>query len=462
MIRRDRPARNRPGPPRRWALTALILAAVFGSSFALLTPPSRVADEPAHFRRAYAISEGQLMARRRAEGIGNEIPRSVVDLSHDFLVGSPFRSGPSGSTVAVRDALQRPLEPFDRKFIAYPNTALYGVVSYAPQAVALAVGRVFTDSVLLLFYLGRLASVAAAAFLLALTLRVAPFHRPVFFLLGLLPMSVFQTGSFSADAVTNGLAFLLTAYTLRCAYGERPRVRASDWAILSGLSILLALAKPGYVLLSTIVFLIPKARCESAGRKLAGASAVLLAAFGTTALWAAAVSSRSLAEVPGPGPAAALLADPIGLPALMLWDHVLALPRSAVQFVGVLGWADVPLPLPVVVAQGLLVLWAALTSGGPGRMLRFQQKMLLAAIVLGTLLLVTLPFYAPLIAPGPEGSSGHRPQGRYLLPVGPVAFLLLENARWRVDWDRRIGVLAAWVACVLAIALYRVVARFYL
>lgn len=421
-----------------------------------------MADEPAHFRRAYAISEGQLTARRRAEGVGNEIPRSVVDLSHDFLVGFPFRSGPSGFTAAVREAFQRPLEPLDRKFIAYPNTALYGVVSYAPQAAALAVGRVFTDSVLSLFYLGRLASVAAAAFLLALTLRVAPFHRPVFFLLGLLPMFVFQTGSFSADAMTNGLAFLLTAYTLQCAYGERPRVRTSDWAILSGLSILLALAKPGYVLLAAIVFLIPATRCGSPGRKLAGASAVLLGAFGTTALWAAAVSSRGLVDAPGRGPTAVLLADPIGLPVRMLWDHVLALPRSAVQFIGVLGWADVPLPLPVVVAAGLLVLWSALTSGGPGRILRFPQRALLAAVVVGTVLLVTLPFYAPLIAPGPEGSSGHRPQGRYLLPVGPVAFLLIENAHWRVDWDRHIGALAAWVAGVLAIALYRVVARFYL
>ena len=461
MTGRIRPAQPRPGPSHRWARTALILAALFGSCFALLTPPSRVADEPAHFRRAWAISEGQPMARRRAEGVGNEIPRSVVDLSHDFLVGFPFRAGPAISTSAILEEFRRPLRPLDRKFVPFPNTALYGVVSYAPQAAALAVGRVFTDSVLFLFYLGRLASVATAALLLALALRAVPFHRPLFFVLGLLPMSVFQAASFSADPVTTGLAFVLTAFTLRCAFGDRPRIEATDWAILAGLSILLALAKPGYVLLAAIGFLIPKARCGSSSRKLAGASGVLAVALATTALWAAAVSSHGLVEAPGKGPVAAFLADPIGLTVRMLADHVLAFPRSAVQFVGNLGWADVSLPFPVVLAHGLLVLWTALASGDPGRTLRLAQKALLAAIVLGTVVLVTLPFYAPLIAPGPEGSAAHRPQGRYFLPLGPAVFLLLENRRWGFDWDRRLRTLAGWIAFVLAIALYRVVARYY-
>jgi hypothetical protein len=42
-----------------------------------------------------------------------------------------------------------------------------------------------------------------------------------------------------------------------------------------------------------------------------------------------------------------------------------------------------------------------------------------------------------------------------------LAFLPLSNRRLRIDWDRRRGLLAAWAAVFLGVALAATVARFY-
>jgi hypothetical protein len=86
---------------------------------------------------------------------------------------------------------------------------------------------------------------------------------------------------------------------------------------------------------------------------------------------------------------------------------------------------------------------------------------ILAAVVLGSVLLVAAPFYISVIPPGPEGASAHHPQGRYLLPLGPAALLLLCNRRWALDWNARRQALAGWTALVLAVSVASVAARYY-
>ncbi|MGE5277369.1 MAG: DUF2142 domain-containing protein [Acidobacteriota bacterium] len=445
-----------------WARAAFGLALFFGLLFAVVTPPSQAPDEPAHFRRAWGISEGRMFAERREDRVGAEVPTSVVDVSHDFLAGLPFHPERKIRPDAILAGFRIPLVASQREFIAFPNTALYGPVCYAPQAAAFALGRLFTRSVLALFYLGRVANVAAAAVLLALALRAVPFFRPVFFLAGLVPMAVFQAGSLSADGVTNGVAILLTAWILRCAFGEKARVEGSEVAWLLLLSVLLALTKPGYLLLSGLVLLVPSHRFGSRTRWAAIVTLVAVSAVGGAAMWAAAVNSRGLLGPPAAGPAASLRAAPAAFLLRMLADHLRRAPTLAAQFLGKLGWADVTIPVALLAAHGLVLLLTALTAGPTALRLRGRDRAILAAVVLGTVLIVAAPFYISVIPPGPEGASAHHPQGRYLLPLGPAALLLLCNRRWALDWEARRRALAGWVALVLAVSVASVAARYYL
>ncbi len=359
-------------------------------------------------------------------------------------------------------AFRVPLRPSERGFAAFSNTALHGFVCYGPQAAAMVLGRRFTSSVLLLFYLGRLANAIAAALLLGLAVRTAPLARPVFFLVGLLPMAVFLAGSISADAMTNGLAFVLTAFALACAFGHRAKVQGRDLAVLVLLSILLALTKPGYLLLSGLVFLIPGERFGSRRGAWAARLLVVSATLVAAVCWAMVLRSRGVVGSPDAGPAGFTGAGAAEVALRMLSDYARRAPALAVQFVGKLGWADVSLPIGVVAVHGVVVLFVALTCGRNAPGLRARDRSILAAVALTTALIVAAPFYFRLRPPGPEGAAAHHPQGRYLLPLGPIGFLLLSNRRWTLDWDARLGALAAWAAFVLGVALVSVAVRYYL
>lgn len=446
--------------PNPWYLPAFGLALVFGSLFALLTPPSQAPDEPSHARRAWAISEGRLLPERRGDRVGGEVPKSVVDLSHDFLAGIPFHRERKIRLATILAGYAVPLDPDRREFIAYPNTALYGPVCYAPQAAAFAIGRRFTRSVLLLFTLGRLANALAAAALLALAVRAAPVFRPALFLCGLLPMAVFQAGSLSADAVTNGLAFLLTAWCLRSRGREQARMAPADLVVLLLLGALLALSKPGYLLLSGLVLLVPTARFGSGSRRVAATVAMLASTAGCAALWAAMLRERGALGSPASSNVATLRAEPASFLLRMLADLWERAPTLAVQFLGKLGWADVSVPAALLAAYGLVILLVGAT-GRVAPELRLRDRAIVAAIILATVCFVALPFSLPLFPPGPEGAAAHHFQGRYLLPLGPAGLLLVSGRRRGFDWDRRWRALAGWTALVLVASVVSVVVRYY-
>ena len=448
---------------RRWALAAFLLATVFGSLFALVTPPSQAPDEPAHFRRAYAVSEGRLVAVRRDGRVGNDVPRSVVLVSHDFLDGLPFHPETKQRPRAILEGFRTPLQADDRQFIAFPNAALHGPLAYAPQAAAIALGRVATRSVLALFYAGRLGNVAAGSVLLGLACAAAPVGRPVLLLVGLLPMAVFQMSSLSADGPTNALAFLWIALVLRFAVGPgRGPVSGAGAAGLFSAAVLLGLMKPGYAPLAALVFLIPRGRIGTGRAAGFVRWGVLLAALVAGTVWAAA-AIRLLPVRPDPAGwirrSAALLGGERPDRTVLL-EAVRSAGRVAVQLVGKLGWADVSLPIPVVLAAAGVLLFAAVGSGSD-TFPYFRARILLAGVSLGTFLVLAAPYYIPIFPPGPEGSAAHHFHGRYLLPLAPAALLVLARRRSAIDWDRRLVALCLWAGLVLVAALAAVVARYY-
>ena len=101
--------------------------------------------------------------------------------------------------------------------------SIYSPVAYLPQAAAIAAGRAFGLHPLALMYLGRVANLMVWIALGYAAIRAAPdLGRPLLLLL-LMPMSIFQAASLSADATTNGLAALLAAVVWRYATaGTRP------------------------------------------------------------------------------------------------------------------------------------------------------------------------------------------------------------------------------------------------
>jgi hypothetical protein len=110
------------------------------------------------------------------------------------------------------------------------------------------------------------------------------------------------------------------------------------------------------------------------------------------------------------------------------------------------------------VAGFAVVVLAAMTSGD-GPSLHLPQRLVLFAVLVASVLWIAALLYVVWTPYGAHVVVSL--QGRYLIPLGPLAFLPLSNRRWRIDWDRHGSLLAAWAASFLCVALAATAARFY-
>lgn len=231
----------------------VLFGTLFGLIFVFFTPPYQVPDEPKHFFRAYQVSEGRWRAERSGDRVGGFLPQALVATAP---VVEPLTSVRTDPHVLREKFGQRatPTEP--RAFTPFPNTATYSPIPYLPQAAGIGFARLFGGSIWVQFYAGRLANLLGWLVIGWLALRLVSVRRWTVVFLFLLPMSVSQAASVSADVLTNALGWLALALTLHTALAERPWTRRRVVALIV-VYTLLALTKPVYVLAAGSLCIIP-------------------------------------------------------------------------------------------------------------------------------------------------------------------------------------------------------------
>jgi uncharacterized membrane protein len=420
----------------------LALGLAGGLLLVFVTPPFHVPDEPAHFFHAYQVATAAAAEAGPGGAIGYRLPASLRELAELCTAGvafHPMRRLPPGVLAA---AWRLPLAPERSVFLPAGSLTLYTPVPYLAAAAGVAAGRLLGLGPLALLYLARLGNLAAALAVSWLAVRIAPAQRWLLALLALTPMAMFERSSASADALTGALPLLLVAcllsLVLRRAAGE-PAGREPPVLLVLATAFLVAAAKGVYFLLDLLVFLVPpgirgEERAAGRARAVAGLWAGGLGAAVAGAGISAWVTHRFASlgfRQPGVDPEAQLrgvLAAPLHFLGLAAADYAHHVPRYAAGLVGNFGWLDTPLPRPAVVLWGLLLLAAALTGGDPALALAAWQRQLAVAVTGAVLLLLSLSQYVTWTPLGAGFVAGL--QGRYFLPVAPVAAILFYNRRF--------------------------------
>ena len=157
----------------------IIIALFFGTLFSVLTPPTKVADEPAHLLRSCEVADGIFY---------NKTPAQNVKSDKYFL------------TVFSRD-----------NYIGQHQATGYSPVLYTIPAAAIKIGSLFTGNGLLLFYFARFLNMLFWISVTALAIRITPVFKWLFLFAPLLPMTVFEGMSVAAHSFNTPFAFLFFA-----------------------------------------------------------------------------------------------------------------------------------------------------------------------------------------------------------------------------------------------------------
>lgn len=444
--------------PGRFVLMALLL---FGAIFAIVTPPFQVPDEPAHFYRAYRVSEGHLDLLPPPGHLVAPLPASLLRLGGEIFGDLPFHPERKTSSGAILAAFRIPLAPERREPMAFANG--YACVSYLAPAIGIAAGRLLGAPPLALLYLARLTNLLWGAVAIAFAVRRLPAFAWLAAMVALTPMALSLLGSSSGDVTILASSFLLVSTVARLAWGTA-EARRSDLVLLVVASAVLCASKPPYLPLALLALLIPAARFPR-GRR----AAFLLLHLGLSLLAAAwpVVTSRPSGFGRSEGGVDAgrqihdSLLHPFHFLGVVIRDYAAHSPRYLGQLVGKLGWLDVQVPIPFLVVYLAVLLALVFLDTSPRIEPRPWQRGIAAVAVLAGMVLVSASQYATWTPYGADFVLGI--QGRYFLPLVLPAAWVLHSRRWagRLDPGRLGVALGAFSVISCGIAVWALVGRYY-
>lgn len=439
---------------RRWS-AAFWWAGAFAllSTLSLLVPPMQSPDENAHLMRAEMLSHGQWRLQPAPEGtpaalagLGGWVDKNLAFYSDAFMaiVVNTDASLPA----QVRKNTAEWGWSNSRIFYPAPGTGYYFPLVYAPQALALWIGRTVGLGVADSYQLARSCSLLVICLLVATAWRrLRP--NPAVIAIATLPMCLFQAVSPTLDGITTAMALLAISDFRVCAQNHsHPSEREPPWSLYACLFFLVTSRAHLLPLLLLPVFLAWKRRSATAW-----ISTCLLVLLSMAWIGFAAASTTDVRVIRehSTGDLVRLYAAHPQEFFLMLWQTLRhhELPDFYVRsFIGILGWLDVPLTDSYyqIIGTGLLLSAAASLSWRSGRA-DLASRSVLAIVALASSLLVFLalaltwnPYAAPII----EGV-----QGRYfIVPALVIGYALSGSDTYQLPARRP---WAFWMAALLAL-----------
>ena len=431
------------------------LALVFGLSLVFLTPPLQVYDEIDHFNRSYQLTEFNILQ------FDSTVPDSLMQLFYNYSKMT-FDTLKKTSIDEILSHREVELNPQARSRIFVPRY----IFPYFPQAIGIFVGKMFNCSPVVLLYIGRIFNLLFSIALIYLAIRNAPILKWTFFLLGLMPMTLFLCASLSKDGMVISFAFLLIALFLRFAYDQQKKINATDLIVLFAVSFLVATTRSIYIILTGMFLLIPIYKIGSLKKYIFIFMSLIITVFLVTQIEALkplfqpkaaaatqptmhlTLSSNAL-STPAPTPIPVenfqrsdrpkfppegvnfieqkrfILNNPIQYMGIIFNTVSYSSTFYLDSFVGILGWLNKPLPKWHINLYLWILLITALLFSNKNIRITLTNKLIIASIFTAGVLLIETGLYLVWTPVG--GNYILDVQGRYFIPYAPLFFLLLYN-----------------------------------
>lgn len=248
------------------ALKTAVLVFLAGLCFVFANPPMQAPDETMHFLRAYAVGSGQFLFDEKQQ-FPNDVNLLVRDFPGAYINGvSGEKLAPDDPTIA--DAFARySADKAEGAVAPGAFTPVQQLVPYFPQALGVAVGRLFGADALACMYLARAANLLCYAVLCGYAAAVIRRFSAVLIALAISPVSLFMAGSCSSDGLFMGLTWIFIALCLSDVVTKK---RLAVLALCFGLTFH---AKYTTLALLPLLLLLPFEQKPRKGKKALSAAA---------------------------------------------------------------------------------------------------------------------------------------------------------------------------------------------
>lgn len=450
-----------PQAPNRWASFCLALL-IAGFVLMAIVPPFQAPDEYDHVKRAYLLSQGQLLLHSvDGSSSGGQIDTGLLSYMDHFtpLKGNAGRKLSSDEAIDAGGIHWTNVSSFQSPV----GTAYYFPALYLPQAIGLGIGKALDLSVGQSYRLSRFLAISTCLILLICAFRIYP--PPLFVLAVLaLPMNVFLMSAAALDGLATCMAILAISAFMRLI-ADGPRVSSKVIYVL-GISIALVSACRANLL---PMLLFPFVAWWLVRRRpvLIGAIAIMSLVLAWTMY-----TVKFTVYPPGPrhidhaGRLIGYITHPFEF--LGIVYTTLTTPSIVnfyfVSFIGVLGWLDAPFPATfyysmaaLLALMGILSLNRRVITTHPG------YRALIGVCALGAVLMTFLALLVQWTV-GPA-TTVDGVQGRYfVIPVLMCAYALFgdDKAEAGITEKIRLGVLIMIFALTIYGSSLLMATRYYM
>jgi uncharacterized membrane protein len=416
-------------------------------------PNFQAPDDPDHFKRAYTFLHRPFeVITPDGRNSGGLIDSNLNLYAKEQLAivsrpDNPNDLSQSGSNRFEDLRWARTVE-----YDEMPGAIMYLPLLYAPQTIAIIAGRGLGLTVSQTVFLARSINGALAILIVTVGLALLPSGHAFVLVILLLPRTMLQFPSNSADPLLFGLALLLIALSLRSrSYGKLASYSAMAFAVFVAAAV-----RPPFAALA----LVPIGRALARKRLVGGI--MLIAGVLSAASWTLWVvpqihDDRCLGEKGGL--AAKALAFIIDMPSLIvstLAEHGSFYFFSFVAHYGFgggpIGEIGSPMPGPVYSLAIFLLAWAIRVDLASRFHLPRVDRALLVCSACLVILVTFFAMYVACTAASTNVIAGV--QGRYFIPalfaVAPaIAGMMNKNRAW--PWQPFVLALILWVVACVAI-----------
>jgi hypothetical protein len=397
-------------------LTLLIL----GLSVCFLLPVGGGYDEETHLLRIWEMSVFEFVPNST---LGSQMPfpaiYSEMSYRRPFLVRAVepgFFDKYGGLSIESMDYIYRGVE----------TRSVYSPPLLLPQAIVMRyLGRSLQLPALTVYYAIRISGLLSFLLLTWLSVRIVPFGKWVLAILATSPVAILQAASISADAISNGIAFLFIAGTL--AIANRRELGRREWIVLAGLFLILFWGKLNIVPLAILPFLLIRPsqfRSRSAYFAMLGMAVFLLVV--EVLGWSLIAYSKLSTPPEGTDPAgqvAFMLSHPFEFLSILVRAIWVGSGGYMLNWIALYGFNYWPVPFAVFPLYIAALIASLFVKDDAGDVPDARTRNGLLATFLITYIATIVAMYVTFNPVGSE-TIGFV-QGRYFVTVMPLLFLTL-------------------------------------
>lgn len=417
----------------------LYIMLVFCTLFMVVIPVGRGHDEIMHWYKAFEISQGQLTTPILKD---KRISYTVLPKGTETIIIERDNKDIYKYVDNIL-LLHQKINYEEKTVVVNQNSTAYCFVQYIPQVIGILIGKMITQTPLLMAYLARLVNMIICIICMYYAVKIIPFGKNIILVLSIIPIAIEGFSTMSPDGITIAICALFIAYTLSIAFNENKKCGIKETVLLTLLGAIVSLCKIVYMPLIFLVCIIPKEKFTSKKSRIISLSCIIGIGMLCNFIWLifgsmALLQSNTNTYMYGQENATmlkitSLLNNPILYIQKIFYtigikanDYFLSL------FGGQLEWSEsVCMQITPYIVCGICILAAIAEEKTKMIFQKYQKR-----ILLGIVIIITILIFTSLYIQWSDTKLAYIDgvQGRYFLPILPLILLLISSMKIKIKY----------------------------